>query len=249
MSKDTGNEQDPNRLWILGDSFASDDCPVELPGLNDQWHRVLASVLGTETVNLAVSGTSLDFTYWTWDRAQSKIKPGDTVIVSITEPSRRWLIRDRPSFSTAARVFGGEYAGMISSELIQAMHAYFRYLYHPGAEKAHLQNWLCSLDRWAQSGSKILLLAAFPESEKLLRQLHGRFPNISFAVGDLVSVSLGECHSSMRSSILENEFRINHLSFSNHAILANKIKAWYLHNEVVDLTSGFEKNFIDRMPL
>lgn len=234
------------RLWIFGDSFAADDCPVELPGLDKQWHRLLARGLNLEPVNLAMSGSSLDHLYWTWDRACRSISSGDIVIAVVTDPSRRWLLRDSPSYTSPARLIDGRYSNKFPPMIIQAMHSYFRYLDHSTMEGISLRNWLCAVDRAAVQNVRVLIMPGFTSAGKLIAQNVSQFPSIRFATGDLMSVSLGECVPELGDDILESEFRLNHLSENNHAVLSNKLIEWYRHETPVDLEHGFDRAFIDR---
>lgn len=230
-------------IWFFGDSFSTDH--REGPSTEQQWHRVLSQRLGSGYHNFSIPGSSLGYTYYKWHEIRDQIQPGDLAIVTVTQPSRRWLCGDRPAWNTNPLTLADtEWFDWDASprEMKVAALQYFKYLYHEHEDKALLYNWLCSIDRVANRGVRVLLLPCFLDTDEIIKLYKTEFPHIAFAQGYLLDV--GSKEHVMKYHRVVTDGRLDHLCLPNHSVLADKILDWYEDGKAVDLTSGFYTDII-----
>jgi len=218
-------------LWIFGDSFAQ---LHYWPARNTfdelgQWQNQLRVHTDAKLRPLALSGSSLDYTYYKFNEVRKEIRPRDIVIVLLTDLNRRWLWPNRPQDSSP-------YAIELNKIEATAYKYYEAYLNNREIYKTYLLTFLNDLQGWTQfKHLQTMVIPCFPDVEEFVSQHKRDLFLIHIAEGNLLDVSRKEFTSEIRDDpdkfnyFCRNDLRLNHLTKSNHTILANK-----LYNHIMD---------------
>lgn len=213
-------------IWVFGDSFFEAD-----PSNWCSWPA---------TENLAHRATSLDWLYATYSRMESRIQPGDHVIIGLTTQARTWFLeRD----IEATQIFHG-YVPHASEQEQLAMKLYTEHLWNNTARMINLENFLGRVDHYMSTHqAHCLIINSFPDTEEIINLLNlsERYGHIDFAKGTLMRASLEEWENAPDTM---QDLRINHLSDINHDILRNKVDLWIDSKKPVDLTEGLAKEIL-----
>lgn len=222
-------------VWVFGDSFAY----LHLQG--NTWHRQISNSLKQDLSCYATGGISLEYTYYQFNNVREDIKNNDIVIVALTNIDRRWLIKDRPN----------EQLWLFSEkqedpDIDKAIENYLRYLDNRSVYETYLTNFLYNLAYITKvKDLKTIVLPCFDSSTVLANKAG---TTLDIARGNLFTVSMNEFDPLYTKNTLTQlgDLRANHLTYTNHCVLANKILD-YIHSGItIDLTSDFHKHMLNR---
>ncbi len=225
-------------IWVFGDSFAHDY------GKTDQWMHQVSRALNTTFQSLGVAGSSLEFTYQRFNLARKKIKENDIVIIALTATNRRWFFKNYPGIAATDTSPTG------NKKEIKAIELYREHLdNNREIQEVYLTDFLYNVSALTEElNLKVILLPVLYDTEDFLKAKGNQFPLLEVAKGKFVDVIVDEVHPNVLRQneewIKECDPRLNHLSKSNHNILANKIVDSIKNNVPVDLTTGFIKHIV-----
>lgn len=231
-------------IWIFGDSYA-----VNQDELNQRiWMNIVSKKLNYKVTNFASGGSSLDFTYFKFDQHYRSISKNDVIIISLTNIDRRYFISSNPNVSSINHSLDKNYRH-ISDEVKTAIFLYYKYLDNVESFKIGLINFLYRLQLLAEKlFLKIILIKNFVDLDFI--DSYSGFNNLNISKGCLFAISSSECQNEdlhrriMRSYQSISDPRANHLCYSNHSILANKIINNITNNTPLDLSTGFSNNLL-----
>jgi hypothetical protein len=233
-------------LWVFGDSYAE-----QYPNLKDQWMTRVANLLDTDVRSFGLVGSSVEFTYHSFNNIRNEIKENDIIILALTTPSRRWFFKRHPSH-TAQPIPGTNYKEPSLTynltgfkEIDDALAFYEAYLNNHEVYKSYLQNFLYNLDNFTKKlNLHTIIIPNFYDTLHFLKDVKDQYPNIYFANGMMVDVSLNEFTKEylIEYSTSTVDVRVNHLLKSNHIILADKIIDNIKNKSIIDLELDFDKH-------
>ena len=201
-----------NNFCVFGDSFA-----YRNDGNPNTWMALTADKFNLDLKIPAIPGCGQDYIFGQLYHFRHIITPKDKVVIVLTEPSRRWLFKDKPEYSN---IYIANYKSILSSNECKKLESYVQYVQDDSLDNLAMINrlgWLDSLAarRWWH---KPLVIKAFPmvidEDE---------YPHLSFAQGDLTTVSRNEFTGNYLEILKGYDFRYNHLCLTNHKILTSKL--------------------------
>ncbi len=202
------------KLWIYGDSFAT-DWKVDWG-----WQRLLAPRLKTSHCYIqACAGTSNEWILKTFrDDAH---EPGDCVIVFLTEPARQWFFEDEPHLSNLVSILNTADAADVkeaSREKYDAVIGYYEHLHRDDLSDLRLQ-----------------MITDFLRVKGIERQINLQV--IPAFTMNIDWTDLYPCKGNMTWSICDREFadcrdieqwygqsidtRANHMTAHNHRVFAD----------------------------
>lgn len=226
-------------VWVFGASGSA--MMYDLP---DQWMQKTASLLNTDVKSLAIFGASLEFTYQKFNQIRNQIKENDVVILYIPGFERRWLFKDRPGDTVILEI-------NTTKQEQEAIEYYIRYLENLEVHKTYLLNFLCNVNHLTKKlNLTTILLNPFIDLEEFINSKKELYPNIHVADGLMVFVTCDEYKSGLLKKmgttrgipILENDARLNHITRSNHLILADKIYNYVTNKIPINIKEGFIEN-------
>lgn len=221
-------------VWVFGDSFAY----LHLDA--DTWPRQVARKLNQELKCYGEGGTGLAYTYEKFNDVRNQIEDNDTVILAVTELNRRWFIRDRASENIWKIMSRRE-----DPKLSNAVEYYLRYLDNEPVYESYLQNFLYNIQFLTNKKNlNTILLPCFNTSAVYLSKQN---LNLTVASGELIKVSVAEFDPRFDHSPYTtiSDIRPNHLTRSNHTILANKIIHSIQTKAPIDLNEGFVQHNVN----
>ena len=236
-------------LYVFGDSFSSpheqliqitysnqSDYPYQSLEMN--WTGLVSEKLnGTSThINDAILGCSNDYIYMGLLERFDKMQSGDQVIVQMSDMDRQWFIKDKPHLSnTMSSTISDE----LSTQQRKAVDMFYKYLYVEDRVKIIYEAYTGALfnigNILSQKGVRLLILPGFHSTPGVI----GMLKDISFNEFDNEE-TMGLFYEKTCDS------RYNHLSESNHKILANKIIKYFTKDEPVNLLTGFESSIYNK---
>jgi hypothetical protein len=241
-------KNDNKKLIVLGDSFAYFDHDCDY-----LWQRSVAFQLKRDLINVAANGASANWLISKLMQIENDISPDDLIILVVPYWERVCIWPNSPDLTSLIsfdQIGKNERADQkwksYSTREKAAFESYFLYLKNNDfviSQYAALLHWINSI------GSRLrenpLIIFGF-ESKYSTLYLN----NCNIAQGCLFEVGINEFKSIKTwDKLIENapftDPRIGHLSKVNHEILAEKLKKYYLQGIIPDLSSGFQKFFIE----
>ena len=220
-----------NKLWTFGDSF------IETQVDDNNWVNEIATNLNYESKSFGVAGSSLEFMYYNVDRRFKEFNKDDVVILALTQLSRYWLFKDRPTLGNLHSI-GKEYS--VGSSEQRFAERYFVDHHNESLSAVHLKNFLTTLDVNTQHMKiKPIIFFCFPDVEQVANSLE---LGLNMVPGNLYQdVDRAEIRKEfLRPSGLYVDKRPNHMTPENHEILSNKVVD-FIQNDVKITLSGFLK--------
>lgn len=233
-------------LYVFGDSYSCDSKYYDevnkgrvhkfLP-LEKNWTSILSEKLtgNAEHINDSIVGCANEFIFHRLMTRITEFKEGDYVVVSATSVNRRWLLERRPDVALHHATSNINAEPGITKEERAAILQYTTYLHSDMAAESIYDAifWatMYASQRLEQSGVKLIIIPGFND--------------IPGVIGNLFDLSNSEFDNpKTRDDFYKKapDLRWNHLSEVNHKVLANKIFDFFTKNEIIDLTSGFQKN-------
>jgi hypothetical protein len=222
-------------IWTFGDSFSR-----HFKFLPDTWVQHVAANLNQSVKSYSRPVTSIEYAFHSFNRERPNIQPNDIIIVTLTNIDRRWFFKDVP-LRTALD---------LKDKDLRAYQLYSKYLTNFDVQKTYLTNFLYNLNSFSKSKTlHTIVIGNFLEYEKYLDSISKGLLHINVAKGPLSFVSDRE----WRREIIEHapiewfmkfDRRLNHISRTNHILLANKILDNIKNKTVIDLNTGLATNFL-----
>lgn len=240
-------------LWVYGDSFAEPsvvgpECPADrlvifktLP-----WWTLIAKHFHAleekwKSKNYAMGGSSLEYTYMQVDKTNTHWQKDDIVIVVLTDWMRAWLYEDAPTSTTMwmieNEVGRADLLERLTNKELEHLRYYFTHLHHRDQKNVALRMFIQSLSRLKEQRKlkALVVLDAFPYNdrgvipENILANFSGppRQPHYLWWIAREeypMQPIPDEAHKS--------EKRVNHMTWENHKILADKI-IYAIDNELL----------------
>lgn len=236
-------------IWLFGGSYAGD------PGQDANmptYYSLLRDHFGCQLFNCGKSGSSLTYTYITFNEVRHKIQKNDIILVCLTEPSRQNFFSDRPEVSA---MLGLHFHACTDYEK-DAMEKYMKYLHNASNDANTLVNFLYNLQCATEDLSLTTICMPLSSTRKLLGYPNLKdipthdFSSLVFPTGFLFDIPDGEASDSDIRKLIYGKFtgyydpRINHMCMSNHKIMATKLIDTIETGCALDFTNGFRKNIL-----
>lgn len=237
-----------NTIFVFGDSYADPKSTLSPanPGDADKTYvKLLSNYYNCAVINTGKGGASNEYIIEKFFDNVEQIKENDIVIFFTTWHGRRWLIEDLPALSSylnLAKFIGG--VGGFGRELSEEEISYCTEVFLKSLDafeerksEVYIKMMLSTLSEYQRKiGFKSIVVNTFAENEK-----YDNFINTS---GRLHDVNGNEFADIKNFHDNHRDFRINHLSVVNHAILAEKIIKAIESGEDIDLNSDFKEKIV-----
>jgi hypothetical protein len=222
-------------LWVFGDSFsiASKFQPQPLPYM--LWTDILARELGyNEHCNYADWGVANEYIIDQFLSKLPEMKPADCVVLQLTNSNRQWFFKDKPC---TANYFSKGLEKELTADQIHAVEMYITHLQRDDIDIMRYKLTMLAVERIAQQHRQIrkLLLPGFLHTDGVQGTLR------EICDGEFINTEIIQPYYDSHNGY---DPRPNHLSKNNHEILASKIQKYFTHGTRVDLTTDFERNFL-----
>jgi hypothetical protein len=230
-------------LWIVGDSFSQPRKTFDRPTI---WPEIVPALLSVdlkvnvELVNESWMGVSQDYCWMYLQRwvHEGRIQPEDYVIVIMTHPNRYWYLEAHPDLSNGHYTM--DLDDYVTADQSQAIKLYMKEIQRPQLDTIQQLNrlgWLANAVGQYHL-RRPLVIRAFDfdlyEGEK--------YTNLNVAQGDLYSLQNREFLAADQTDDTTTRYfegidpRYNHLTLSNHKILAGLISDSLINDTQLDLT-------------
>ena len=233
------------RLIVIGDSFSVE--PMESTDHTVTWPRQVAADLGLKFMPLSQHGVSQDWCFQqlrTGFHAKDRITAEDRIIICLTHSNRYWFVQDEPNLSNMHIIGMDQY---VSKEKNKAIQGFMQHIQRPQLDTLHMimrLGWLTSyITRLGLPKPLILRCFDIDVSEAQHHQ------EIAWATGTLFDIQTQEFAETGTQSdqyFRGIDCRYNHITLSNHHILAKKIVDFFQQGLTVDLAEGFAQGLILR---
>jgi len=220
------------KLWIFGDSFSM---PLPIDSKFDSWPLQLARRLGVESsMNFAMPGVGNDYIFHRLSEHLNQTEEGDYIVIQTTNKSRQWFFDDPVLSNYSIR----DMHTYITKEQHRALQEYVTHLQHDTIDELRYVQFSLALERISQmvSHAKVLILPGFHNTSGITGTL------IQICDEEFVSI---DTIPSFYEANDGKDPRHNHLSNNNHNMLTEKIIDFFTLGKFIDLTTDFEKHFLE----
>lgn len=238
-----------NTLWTFGDSAVERNIRLrpDMPQ-HETWTEILSKKLDMNLQDHSWGASSLDFTYFHYRQQLNNFKPGDIVIIGLTDLVRGWFVEQTPNMSTAHRVRSAKY---ISDDYKNFVDVFFNDYYREDVQINILQNFLDMLVYHQESkGIRIIAFATEQytyDRVKIPKELTGAIGVLwqDAAMGEVIEgrEAFDEVFYNIQYGS-KTDTRLNHVSEPNHAIWADKMYDSIHTGQPFDFTTGFLKGIM-----
>lgn len=225
-----------NTLWSFGDSYA--ECYTKDYN-NEQYLNIVAKHLNMNHQSFGLSGTSISYSSFMFNKHRDNIEKNDYVIIVLTNLFRHWFFQNKPKEAS--------FNINLNNNEKTAVKYYTLYLDNYLEHQTALLDFLYNID---SLGVKTIAIYGFVDVYNFVNDKEYKFKNIHFANGLLDNVQRNEFKDDFYEKWVEvpthkiGDSRLNHLIKSNHNVLANKIIEYFNNNINVDLNTDFKKEII-----
>lgn len=208
--------------------------------------------LGMHPGVFALGASSLDHLFMKqWMDVRDDLRPGDHIIVTLTNPDRTYFFEKNYKLSMASCTdtefsvpwMRNSVDWEWSDDQRDALARYYLHLHDRRRNLLWLESWLYQLDSTCRSlGTKAIVIDCFPDPDGTVSVKTDGHANIIRAFGSMSSISVAEYGDDEIVNFMNRNYdmRMNHMLIRNHAVLAEKlVSAWGSGN--LDLTSGFHE--------
>jgi hypothetical protein len=228
---------DKNILWIFGDSFAA-----KYPDAGRSfWWEMVAQHFGMEVRNAALGATGIEYAIKNYHNSLPNFKKNDIIIIALSELKRRWILKNYPFSTSAARLLKVDTRVIKEDELPGIL----RLLEEPNEELilAETEIFLDAVEAHQKRiGLTVLALSCFKDTMERCNISRDTFIK---STGTLSTISGSELEKNVGKWLKKNtDTRSNHMWYDNHLILAKKIIDSIENGTIVDLTTGFKEHFV-----
>lgn len=237
-------------VWVFGASYAKNY------GFKDQWMSRVAQALDTKVISFALDGCSLDYTYAKFNEVRAKIQVNDVVIIPLTTHVKRWFFKYKPEQNIVIQYDDDTTPTNFKFTTVtkdpkegEALSAYYESLNNHEVYEDYTINFFYNLHYLTKKlNLHTIILTSYYDTEEWLKDKKELFPLFHFSIDKLLDVSLLEYTKQYFINMDANaitDVRVNHLTRSNHIILADKIVDNIKNKTPIDLTRGFVKHILD----
>jgi hypothetical protein len=229
-------------LWIVGDSFSQPRKSFDRPTI---WPEITAALLSydlgirVELVNESWMGVSQDYCWMYLQRwvHEGRIQPQDYVIVVMTHPNRYWYIDDHPDLSNGHYTL--DLDDYVTEDQSLAIKMYMKEIQRPRLDTIQQLNrlgWLANAV--GQFGLRRPLVIKAFDFDLYEGEL---YTNLNVAQGNLYNLQNREFLADEQTMDTTTRYfegidpRYNHLTLSNHKILAGLISDSLINDTTLDL--------------
>jgi hypothetical protein len=250
------------KLYVVGDSFSSTELgyrglldssgptPDYDYGASVYWPKKLADRLGVELVNGSLLGSSQDYSINQLLHWCDSITPNDYIVFVLTESLRFWMLERSPEVTRFEIM--KQFPTVYSPERIKACELFSGFINRPQLADIQMKGRLALLAHLTKTRKwrKPIVVSAFDDLTKL-----PQYPDLIYSKGTLTyDVSYEEIKVKATTSeyvqfIKGLDPRYNHMCLSNHNILINKLINSFNTGDLVDLTTGFKKEILNKETL
>ena len=194
---------------------------------------------------MAASSSSLEFTYEAFNTYRHEIKQNDIVILIVTNMGSHWFFRENPS-KTYWMIMDKD------PEMRERIETYLTHLENKELKELYLKNFLYNLQYLTKKLSlHTIVLSTFKHGNESLEKID--LPLLNIARDNLYNVSVNEFEDGVTDPFKffrrGVDFRISHLTHSNHTVLANKIVTSIKEKTPLTLATEFKKGIITKNAL
>jgi len=238
-----------NTLWTFGDSALERQTRLrpDMPK-HEVWTEMLAKKLGMNLRDLSWGASSIFYTFYHYRQQCKNFKPGDIVLIGITDLNRAWFYEYSPAITTEHRCLS---SSQVTPEQKEAISIYFRDFYRPDIDIASIQNFLDMLV-YHQEKMDIKIIAFNTNSYTdehidIPKELTGNtgtlWQDISMEEIFETSEEYDEAFKSIQHGC-KTEVRLNHMVEANHVILCNNVLHSIMTREPIDFKNGYHKKLM-----
>jgi len=237
-------------IWAFGDSFIGDFKNLNYKSEQKKrgikpWIRAIGEQLNQSVVNHGCPGSSPDYTYHMFRQERDNIQDNDILIVGISNLFRRWFIKDKPN-NTMLNNKKSISEQHTSAEFMKAVKYYLIHLNHEELYETYCIDFLYNLDHLTKEKNlhTILLPLMYYEYEWLNTDYRYKFNNFHWPNMPLTNVHSNEYEKwyfERIHDIIGMDGKYNHLTWTNHAILTNKI----VNNISYKIPLDFKTEFVE----
>jgi hypothetical protein len=235
-----------SKLWAFGDSALWESNFLTDEYAHETWINIIADELDLEVENHALSGTSIEWVFYTYHVALKNIKKGDVVILGLTSLNRRWVVPRVPAFTQVALLEDlpfSKYMIETKGHTLEEMSAFKYLLNNVNTELMQIQLELFIDAVAAHQKEKEFTVIAMPNTS-ITEKCDISRPNFINCYGNYYDIAKREVTSGTDVRVVPDP-RVNHLVGANHLILAKKYIEAIRHGGIIDLNNGFLERFLD----
>lgn len=239
-------------IWAFGDSFVADY--KNIPKYKNQqdkrgiipWVYDVGKQLNQDVHNKALCGSSPDYSYECFNNARDFIQDNDILIIGITNLDRRWLLRRIPYYTVWNDI---KIINEVNDPSIAtAIKQYLTHIDHREIYQTYCLDFLYNVDNLTKERNLHTIVLPLMHDEFVwLDGLSFKFTKFHWPNYPLTQVANNEYEEKFFNKIHGNiiaDGKVNHLTWSNHTILANKIVNNINHKTRLDFENDFIKNTI-----
>jgi hypothetical protein len=238
-----------NTLWTFGDSALERQTRLRIDApKHETWTELLAKKLGMNLQDKSWGASSIFYTIYHYRQQCKNFKPGDIVVVGITDLDREWFFEKAPAITTLHRCLS---SSQVTEEQKQAISIYFRDFYRPDIDIAAIENFL-DVMVYHQNTMDVKIIAFCTNSYTdglvdIPEQLCG---NIGTLWQDISMEELLETSEEWDLVFKDiqhgckTETRLNHMKECNHKVLCQSVLHSIMTGEPVDFKNGYKKDIM-----
>ena len=235
-------------VWVFGSSYAKNY------GFKDQWINLVAQNFKTGLISYGLDGCSLDYSYQKFNNNRDRIQDNDIIIFPLTTHIKRWFFKYKPEqnlvFDEIIDVKNFKFTTVTDNDKeSEALTAYYTNLNNQSVYETYTINFFYNLQQLTKKKNlHSIILTSCYDTEEWIKDKKNEFPLLNFSLNKLLDVSLLEYSKQyfIDMDVGIHDFRVNHLTRSNHIVLANKIIDNIENKKPIDLTTGFHKHLINK---
>lgn len=226
-------------VYVFGDSFAeqSSHAFYKLEDRFTTWMEALQIELKTDVVGNAKAGVSQEYIFSQFSDMSTSFTENDYCVYMHTEPSRRWVLEDRPELSNLYMNYKG---CKIRKDEIEAIEAYKKYLWNQSQNisitKAitHAVNYVAIATK-----CRTIQVPTFEHAECII---HNPFVKVTGTLMDVEEKEFDSMNTRRECYYGKSDKRHNHLSPVNHQVYGKKLYNSLYYGNELNLTKGFAED-------
>jgi hypothetical protein len=231
-------------MWVFGESFSYHYKKSKyFNHLEDSWVERTGRSLNQEIIPNAKHSITIEYVFHKFNEQRNNIKENDICIIALPYIDRRWFFQKH-----LLKIF------YLNDDENEALENYKEHLnYFDDLHKVYTINFLYNVNYLTKKlNLHTIVLLSFYDSEEIIEPLKDEFDSINFSKGTISGITINELKKESLNDetnlwLQKNDPRVNHLCRNNHITLSNKIIDNVLHKSAIDLTLGFENNFLDKI--
>jgi hypothetical protein len=214
------------------------------------WIKNLANTLNLNYIDRGYPRYGILQTFERWENDLLKFNSGDQIIIVLSHPDRTYFFPDLPEFTQEINSYNfnfSEVPNLITNKVKKAIPAfrdYYAYLHDTINIIRFTSCWLHYLNQIATNlGTKIIVIPAFDE---VLPAFNYNWSNLLIFKKSLYSISSSEISNEKYNKVFQHisDPRANHLCYSNHLMLHDKLIELIKTGKVKDIDTGWKNNIL-----